>query len=101
MARISWKEGMVRTVGRQERSDRGVCEVVSRVVMELERMFCATVEQVLPVTRSFRCAWYSEYVCFAAEVFRRRERMQVGTERSEVLEEDFRESLCSWHVITL
>ncbi len=33
------KEGMVRTVRRQERSDRGVCEVVSRVVMELVSMF--------------------------------------------------------------
>jgi hypothetical protein len=23
--------------------------------------------------------------------------MRVGTERSEVVDEDFRESLCSWH----
>ncbi len=54
-------------------------------------------EQVLPVTRSFHCAWYTEYVCFAAEIFERREGMQVGTERSEVWEEDFRESLCFRH----
>ncbi len=54
-------------------------------------------EQVLPITRSFRCAWYTEYVCFAAKVFERREGMQVGTERSEVWEEDFQESLCSRH----
>ncbi len=38
-----------------------------------------------------------EYVCFVVEVFERREKMQVRTERSEVLEEDFRESLCSRH----
>ncbi len=37
----------------------------------------AVVEQVLPVVDFFRCVWYSEYVCFAAEVFRRRERMQA------------------------
>jgi hypothetical protein len=30
---------MVRTVGRQERSDKGVWEVVSKVVMELASMF--------------------------------------------------------------
>ncbi len=29
--------------------------------------------------------------------FLRRERMRVGMERSEVLDEDFRESLCSRH----